>query len=100
MLETMTHAMARLAEAGFTQDLVVDDDGTLRAVDSDARFHPDDLVVAETVRFEGETDPDDEAMLLAVAATDGTPIGTYTIAYGADVSMADADMLRHLTRGA
>jgi hypothetical protein len=57
-------------------------------------------VVVEVARFEGISDPDDEAIVFALASPDGTPLGTYTVAYGPDTDAANADVITHLSRQA
>ncbi|MDH3679454.1 MAG: hypothetical protein OEV40_05820 [Acidimicrobiia bacterium] len=96
-LETLTGAQQRLTAAGFTEHLVVDD-GRLRSTSTGDLHDPEALRVAEIVRFEGESDPDDEAILLAIAGRDNAPIGTMVTAYGPNASDEEAEMLRHLHR--
>lgn len=80
-METMSEALARLAAAGFGDDLVPE--GTdLKAVGSGVRYHPPELAVAETVRFEGQTDPGDEAIVFALTNPAGEPVGAFTMPYG------------------
>lgn len=99
MLTTLTEALERLAAAGFVDDLILDD-GRLRGVASKRRFRPEDLEVVEFVRFEGTSNPDDEAIVAALATRDGDPVGTYTVPYGVYTDAADAKMLTHLQRRA
>ena len=81
-LETMSDALRRLAARGFTHELVADD-GRLRDVVTGERHDPELLSIAETVRFEGASDPDEQAILLALESPSGRPLGTYATAYGA-----------------
>jgi hypothetical protein len=74
-LETITQTRAHLAAAGFAEELVVD--GTELRTVSGARYRPDQLTVARLVHFRGITGPDEEAVLFALATTDGQPLGTY-----------------------
>jgi hypothetical protein len=94
-LETMTEAQRRLAEAGYVLHFVAEG-GQLRSTGTGERFPPTGLRVAEVVRFEGVSDPDDEAMILALADRDGEPVGTITMAYGPAASEAEVEVLLHL----
>ncbi len=96
-LETLSATQQRLTKAGFGDDLTARD-GELHATPSGRTFDPRELLAAEIVRFEGDSDPDDEAVLVAVATRDGEPIGTFTVPYGPNTSAEEAEVLRHLHR--
>jgi hypothetical protein len=96
-METMRDALDRLTAAGFVDDLVVDD-GHLTAARSGRRFDPAELEIVETVRFEGVSDPDDEAVLLALSTAAGEPVGTFAVPYGPAAGPAEAAVLRELER--
>ncbi len=96
-LETLSSTQRRLNAAGFVDDLTVRGD-QLHGTPSGRSFDPKTLRAVEIVRFEGNSDPDDEALLVAVASLEGDPIGTFTVPYGPDASAAQADALRHLHR--
>jgi hypothetical protein len=98
-MDTLTETLDRLTAAGFVDDLVAVDGG-LRGVVTHERFDPRELVVVEVVRFEGASDPDDEAIVFALARPDGAPLGTYTLPYGPDTGDTDAEVVAHLTRRA
>ena len=96
-LESLSHVQDRLGQRGFGHTLVATEFG-LRDLTTGLDHEPDQLQVAETVRFEGASDPDDEAILLAIATRDGHPLGTFTTPYGRQASAAQAYLLRHLHR--
>lgn len=98
-MDTVSQTLQRLDAAGFVDDLVAVDGG-LRSVATHQQFRPTDVVVVEVVRFEGMSDPDDEAIVFALASPDGTPLGTYTAAYGPDANGANAEVITHLSRQA
>jgi hypothetical protein len=75
-LETLSQSRAQLEAAGFVEELVADGH-ELRAVSSGTRYVPSDLHVARLVRFQGITGPEEEAVLFALATSDGRPLGTY-----------------------
>lgn len=94
-LETMSAALRRLAARGFTHELVADD-GRLRDVVTGERHDPELLAIAETVRFEGASDPDEQAVLFALEASPGRPLGTYATAYGPAMPPENAPIVRRL----
>ena len=96
-LETLSATQQRLSDAGFEDDLIARD-GRLHATRSGQNFDPRELFAAEIVRFEGNSDPDDEALLVAVATRAGAPVGTFTVPYGPNTSADEAEVLRHLHR--
>lgn len=91
----MAEVHQRLGEAGFVEQLVADS-GRLRSTATGARYAPGEVLVAEVVRFEGASDPADEALVLAVATRDGEPVGTITTAYGPNATAQEAEVLGHL----
>jgi len=93
-LETLTQATERLVEAGFAESFRAEQGG-LRALDADRLYRPEDLVVEEIVRFEGESDPGDAAVLFALRAGDGLR-GTYSVACGTHMPPADAEVVPRL----
>jgi hypothetical protein len=54
------------------------------------------LVVEEVARFEGSSDPADEAIVLALHCREDGIKGTYTLPYGPEMGALDAEMMRRL----
>ncbi|MDZ7678046.1 MAG: hypothetical protein U5K29_05825 [Acidimicrobiales bacterium] len=96
-METMSEALDRLAKAGFGDDLVPDGPA-LRAVETGVRHDPAALSVVEVVRFEGPTDPADEAVVFALTTAAGEPVGTLTMPYGQAAGGDDAYIVQRLHR--
>lgn len=94
-METLTDAMIRLRAAGYCNDFSATDDGWLECSECGARALPEDMTIDETVRFEGDSNPDDEAILVAVACACGC-LGQYSAAYGPGTPAKDAEVLRRL----
>jgi hypothetical protein len=59
---------------------------------------PADVQVDHVVRFEGASDPDDEAAVFALTCVECGVKGLYVVAYGPSMSGADADVVAHLSR--
>jgi hypothetical protein len=94
-METMTQAVARLERRGFTVGLRATLDGCLRVGDEDAR-PADEFVVEEVVRFEGVSDPGDEAVLFALRTREDDVRGTFVATYGPRTDPACAAVIERL----
>jgi hypothetical protein len=99
MPETVTDAVTFLASEGYVEDLQVCPVGILRAGHDDP--HPvDDAIVDYTFRFEGPTDPGDEAIVLGVRCSQWGVKGVIISAYGPDADPEEAAVLNALARSA
>lgn len=93
-METVGEAVDRLTRAGYVDQFrattrgLRDGGGTVH--------HPEHLVVDEYVRFEGTSDPDDEAIVFALRDPTHELRGTYAVPYGPSMGPADAEMVRRL----
>jgi hypothetical protein len=65
---------------GYTEDFRITDQG-LEALNHHHNYQPDEIQVVNFYRFEGESDPDDNAILYIIETNDGTK-GTLVDAYG------------------
>lgn len=98
-METISEALARLESAGF-RDSFRAERGGLWALAAQRFFAPESLVVEEVRRFEGESDPDDMAVLFALRSEGGDVRGTFTTEYGAKLADPEAaEVMRRLARG-
>src|SRR5882724_10292743 len=95
-METLADAVNRLSAAGYTDDFRAEADG-LRGVASGCLHAPESLSIDEVVRFEGISDPDDEAIVFALRCGEHGIKGTYAIPYGAKMESIDAEMVRRLS---
>ncbi len=93
--ETVAEALTRLNAAGYTDDFRAEAAG-LRAMKRRCLHGPEALVVDEIVRFEGITDPADEAIVFALHCKLHGTKGTYVTSYGPSMTALDADMVRRL----
>ena len=97
-METLSQAIERLTAAGYTLDFRAEAGG-LHAVGVSCLHAPESLVIEEIVRFEGASDPQDEAALFALRCTEHGTRGTYVVAYGPSMDPLDAEMVGRLTDG-
>lgn len=95
-METLVDATRRLRAAGYVDDFVASVEGNLICRGCDTSHDPETIEILETVRFEGESNPDDQAILLAIASPDGC-LGQYCAAFGPGTPAPDARALRRLT---
>lgn len=94
-METLSEAVERLTAAGYERTFRAEDAG-LRAVGTACVHEPESLVIEEVVRFEGASDPQDEAALFALRCEKHGTRGTYVVAYGPSIDPLDAEMVHRL----
>ena len=87
--DTVSEAVALLESEGFTSELELGPDG-VHCATCDVRHAPNALVIRRRFRFEGPTDPADEAVVLGVECPTCGARGVIVSAFGPD---ADAGLL-------
>jgi DNA-directed RNA polymerase subunit RPC12/RpoP len=95
--DTVTEAVRMLGELGYTDELRLSPEG-LRCGRCGTLHEPGSVVVAHTLRFEGPTDPADEAIVLAVECPACGHRGVIVSAYGAAADPATFAVLNRLAR--
>ncbi|MBY0536711.1 MAG: hypothetical protein K2P88_12750 [Chitinophagaceae bacterium] len=92
--ETVSEAISSLNSRGFEHDFGID----AHAITcSNSRvYSAEDLEIVEWYRFEGDTDPADEAIVLGLAASDSTK-GTLVVNYGPNMEQANAAFLEKIS---
>jgi hypothetical protein len=94
-METVLDAGTRLRAAGFTTDLSAAPRGRLRCPACGATVDAARCTVVDIVRFEGDSNPDDEAILVALISPCGHR-GQFSCAYGQTIGADAAEVLRAL----
>ncbi len=94
-METLSEALRRLERRGFRSAFRATPEGSLE-LEGRTPIAPETLVVEETVRFEGASDPGDEAVVFALRSQDGGIRGTFVAAYGPQMDPACAAVLHRL----
>jgi len=79
-MKTLASCINKLVLDGYTANLQVDEKGLFYS-DKDKHYRPQDVHIVNFFRFEGASDPADNAILYAIELSDGTK-GTLTDAYG------------------
>ena len=91
---TVTEAVSTLEQQGYTgQFCVVEGPPGLVCGHCHHRASPDQAEVVELFRFEGESDPADEAVVAGLRCTSCGRLGILTAAYGMSADPAEADVL-------
>lgn len=91
----MAGVIDRLTKAGYS-DTFRGESGGVRALKSGHIHPPEDLVVESIDRFEGTSDPQDEAIVLAVRCPVDGCRGTYTLPYGKNMSALDSELVARI----
>lgn len=93
--ETLVDAIRRLTDRGFTHGLQAQW-GRLRDLTTGQSYDPESLQIVEVVRFEGASDPDEQAVLFALRLPQGGPLGLYSAVFGPAMPPEDGDVVRRL----
>lgn len=91
--DTVTAAVNGLRERGYTLDFNLRDNCLIC---HDDRFNADDFEIVEVYRFEGNTDPADEAVVYAIESTKGQK-GILVNGYGVSADALSNEIARKLS---
>lgn len=80
--ETLSQAVNALTKSGYDEGFKAEDDKLIGNVHG-REYHPHELNIVATYRFEGSTDPQDDAIVFAIEANDGIK-GTLVMSYSAE----------------
>ena len=92
--ETLSQAITALKVRGYTNDFNLHPEW-IECPTLDRKLLPDEFHVDEVHRFEGATNPDDSAVLYAIASTGGLK-GVLVDAYGVYAESVSPKMLKKL----
>lgn len=93
-MKSLASCLAKIVADGYSQDFQITSDG-LQAVQRNRYYKPGEIRVINFFRFEGESDPDDNAILYVIEATDGTK-GTLVDSYGTYSDPGIADFMENV----
>ncbi len=94
--DTVSMATNGLKERGYTTDFNVAFDKLIYS-ETKACLNPDEFEITEVYRFEGETNPSDEAIVYAVESKDGKMKGVFVNAYGMYADPMSDDMIKKIS---
>ena len=87
--------MRRLQADGYTGNWFATEDGLLRCCETGVDADPSVATIDRTMRFEGQSDPDDEVILFALSEPGGRK-GVYSAQYGPSMPAEDAAVIARL----
>lgn len=90
--DTVSEAVIGLKKRGFSLDFNLQENCIVCHAD---KFNPADFEIVEAHRFEGNTDPSDEAIVYAIESKTGLK-GVLVNGYGISANTMDADMAKKL----
>ncbi|MBC7552569.1 MAG: hypothetical protein H7257_01180 [Taibaiella sp.] len=79
-MNTLTACVNKMAKNGYTDNLTITKQG-LYSTDKDKVYGPQDIKVIDFYRFEGQSDPADNAIMYVIETADGVK-GMIIDAYG------------------
>lgn len=88
LMQTVLEIIERLREKNYCDDFEIKEERIVSR-DSGKDYSPDELVIERIYRYEGDSNPDDNAIVYAITAKDGGK-GVLVDSYGtyADVKLA------------
>lgn len=79
-MKSMATLLNKVFNDGYTEDFKVSDQGMV-SIQHGKVYQPEEVNIVNFFRFEGTSNPEDEAVLYIIETTDGVK-GTLTDAYG------------------
>ncbi|HTS44541.1 MAG TPA: hypothetical protein VMH01_09105 [Puia sp.] len=92
--DTLTEAVNGLKKRGYTTDFNLEFD-CLSSHDAGHRLKPSEFEITEVYRFEGESDPADEAIVYAIKSKHGQK-GVLVNGFGISADDASEEMIEKL----
>ena len=92
---TLSQTMDALRREGYTEDFNLQPD-CLECSRNGQKIAPHEFVIDKTFRFEGESNPDDEAVLYAISGDDHRLKGLLVNGYGISSDGVADEMMRKL----
>ena len=79
-MKSLATCLHKVVTEGYTEDFQMTEQG-LESLHKHNKYRPEQIQVVNFFRFEGQSDPDDNAILYVIETDDGTK-GTLIDAYG------------------
>lgn len=94
--ETVSESLTDLKKRGFATDFNLAFDN-VKCAESGVCLSPSQFEIVEFYRFEGNTDPGDEAVVYAIASKDNSMKGVLVSAYGMYSEQVSNEMIKKLS---
>ena len=94
---TLAQTMSGLKNEGYTMDFNIHDE-CIVCHQNQARLSPDDFEIDKVYRFEGESNPDDEAVLYALSSSKFGVKGLLVNGYGISADEGSSALIEKLHR--
>lgn len=95
-MTTLSEILKKLKSEGYTTDFNLKGN-CLECAENSLQVHPEDFVVDRIFRFEGESDPGDEAIIYAISSEKYDVKGTLVNSYGVYSDDITEELVRALT---
>lgn len=96
-MKTLSQVMAILAQRGLTKEFRMNENNEMKLDNGEKNYLSEDLEISKTYRFEGDSNPDDNAVLIAIKAKDGN-VGYILDSYGAESNYSGEEFDNFLRR--
>lgn len=83
-MKTLSQVMAILAQRGVTKEFRMNDSNEMKLDNQEKNYQPEELEVAKMYRFEGDSYPGDNAVLLVIKCKQDGEVGYILDSYGAE----------------
>ncbi len=93
-MKSLTTCLSRVVKYGYTEDFRITEDG-LKSLQHNKIYQPEEINIINFFRFEGPSNPDDNAIFYVIETKDGTK-GTLTDAFGVYIDASVSDFIRHV----
>lgn len=95
-MTTLSEVLNALVNHGYTFDFNLKSD-QLNGIENPIQEHPEQFLIDKYYRFEGESDPEDEAIVYAISSINGEIKGFLVNGYGASSENCSDEIIKKLS---
>lgn len=89
-LKTLSSVLNTLIKRGITKEITMNDQHEFVLAQGEKTYQPEDLCIVKSYRFEGDSSPDDNAVLYLIKDKDGE-LSTILDSYGSQSNYSGED---------